>query len=236
MSCCRCRDNGRGGRQGYSDFSDIEDLFGVPVIQTFGMTEAGPLITSNSLPPGTRRPGSVGVSCGPRIRILAPDGADLPCGATGEIVIQGENVIAGYEDAPEANATSFRNGWFHTGDTGYIDDEGFVFLTGRLKEMINRGGEKISPLEVDVVLMEHPAVQVALTFGMPHDTLGEEVAAAVVLKEGHTASEREIRAFAEKHLVHFKVPHHIVFVSELPRGPTGKLQRIGLAAKLGLVK
>ena len=135
---------------------------------------------------------------------------------------------------PEANARCFTNGWFRTGDEGRLDDEGYVRIIGRIKEMINRGGEKVSPLEVDVVLMEHPAVQTALTFGMPHDMLGEEVAAAVILKEGKTATERELRDFAEKHLVHYKVPHKIVFVSELPRGPTGKLQRIGLAAKLGL--
>ena len=122
------------------------------------------------------------------------------------------------------------------GDQGSLDEDGYLRISGRLKEMINRGGEKVSPLEVDVVLMEHPSVQLALTFGMPHEKLGEEVAAAVVLREGKTVTERELRDFAEKHLVHYKVPHKIVFVSELPRGPTGKLQRIGLAAKLGLDK
>ena len=208
---------------------DIEDLFGVPVIQTFGMTEAGPLITSNSLPPGTRRPGSVGVSCGPRIRILAPDGADLPCGATGEIVIQGENVIAGYEDAPEANATSFRNGWFHTGDTGYIDDEGFVFLTGRLKEMINRGGENITPQEIDDVLLRHPEVAQAASFSIKHRTLGEDVAAAVVLRSPNAVGESDIRGFALRHLADFKVPRMVIFLDRMPRDPIGKISRMSLA-------
>jgi acyl-CoA synthetase (AMP-forming)/AMP-acid ligase II len=145
-------------------------------------------------------------------------------------------VTRGYVNNPEANARSFVNGWFRTGDQGSLDPEGYLRISGRLKEMINRGGEKVSPLEVDVVLMDHPSVQLALTFGIQHDTLGEEVAAAVVLKEGKTATERELRDFAEKHLAHYKVPHKILFVTELPRGPTGKLQRIGLAARLGLEK
>jgi acyl-CoA synthetase (AMP-forming)/AMP-acid ligase II len=214
----------------------IEAAFGCPVIEAYGMTEAAHQMASNPLPPRPRKPGFVGLPAGPEIAIMDAEGRLLARGESGEIVIRGPNVTRGYVDNPEANAKAFTNGWFRTGDQGVLDDDGYLRINGRLKEMINRGGEKISPLEVDVVLMEHPAVQVALTFGMPHDTLGEEVAAAVVLKEGRTATEREIRSFAEKHLVHYKVPHHIVFVTELPRGPTGKLQRIGLAAKLGLVK
>jgi oxalate---CoA ligase len=214
----------------------IEQAFQAPVIEAYGMTEAAHQMASNPLPPRTRKPGSVGMAAGPEIAIMDARGNLLPKGESGEIVIRGPNVTSGYVENPEANAKAFTNGWFRTGDQGNLDEEGYLRINGRLKEMINRGGEKISPLEVDVVLMEHPAVQVALTFGMPHETLGEEVAAAVVLKEGKTATERELRGFAEKHLVHYKVPHHIVFVSELPRGPTGKLQRIGLAAKLGLVK
>ncbi|HEY6909343.1 MAG TPA: acyl--CoA ligase [Myxococcales bacterium] len=214
----------------------IEEAFQAPVIEAYGMTEAAHQMASNPLPPRTRKPGSVGMAAGPEIAIMDAQGRLLPRGESGEIVIRGPNVTSGYVENPEANAKAFTNGWFRTGDQGNLDEDGYLRINGRLKEMINRGGEKISPLEVDVVLMEHPAVQVALTFGMPHETLGEEVAAAVVLKEGKTATERELRGFAEKHLVHYKVPHHIVFVSELPRGPTGKLQRIGLAARLGLVK
>ena len=210
----------------------LEAMFGVPVLETYGMTEAASQIAAN--PFELRKVGSVGRAAGPEIAIMDEAGTLLRAGEAGEIVVRGANVTRGYVDNPEANARSFTNGWFRTGDQGRIDDDGYVRIIGRIKEMINRGGEKVSPLEVDVVLMEHPAVLTALTFSMPHDMLGEEVAAAVVLKEGKTLTERELRDFAGKHLVHYKVPHRIVFVSELPRGPTGKLQRIGLARKLGL--
>ncbi|HYS08557.1 MAG TPA: acyl--CoA ligase [Myxococcales bacterium] len=216
--------------------AELEQAFQAPVIEAYGMTEASHQMASNPLPPLPRKPGSVGLAAGPEIGIMDDSGTLLQKGQSGEIVIRGPNVTRGYLDNPEANARSFVNGWFRTGDQGSLDAEGYLRISGRLKEMINRGGEKVSPLEVDVVLMDHPAVQLALTFGMQHDTLGEEVAAAVVLKEGKTATEREIRDFAEKHLAHYKVPHKIVFVTELPRGPTGKLQRIGLAARLGLEK
>jgi acyl-CoA synthetase (AMP-forming)/AMP-acid ligase II len=216
--------------------TELEQAFQAPVIEAYGMTEASHQMASNPLPPRPRKPGSVGLAAGPEIGIMDDSGALVQRGESGEIVIRGPNVTRGYLDNPEANARSFVNGWFRTGDQGSLDAEGYLRISGRLKEMINRGGEKVSPLEVDVVLMDHPAVQLALTFGMQHDTLGEEVAAAVVLKEGKTATEREIRDFAEKHLAHYKVPHKIVFVTELPRGPTGKLQRIGLAARLGLEK
>ena len=155
-------------------------------------------------------------------------------GETGEIVIRGPNVTAGYENNPDANASAFAHGWFHTGDQGVLDDDGYLRVTGRLKEIINRGGEKISPLEVDEVLMDHPAVAQVVTFAMPHDKLGEEVAAAIVLREGFNASESDIRSFASTRLADFKVPRRIVILEEIPKGATGKLQRIGLAAKLGL--
>ncbi len=213
---------------------ELEAAFHAPVIEAYGMTEASHQMASNPLPPRPRKPGTVGVAAGPEIAIMNEAGTILPAGHSGEIVVRGANVTRGYVNNPEANAKSFTSGWFRTGDQGRLDDDGYVRIIGRIKEMINRGGEKVSPLEVDVVLMEHPSVQNALTFGMPHEMLGEEVAAAVVLKEGKTATERELRDFAGEHLVHYKVPHKIVFVAELPRGPTGKLQRIGLAAKLGL--
>jgi len=152
----------------------------------------------------------------------------------GEVSIRGPNVTPGYEANPEANAQSFRNGWFRTGDEGVLDEEGYLRLTGRIKEQINRGGEKFSPLEVDDVLSSHPAVAQALTFAMPHDKLGEEVAAAVVLREGATATERELRHFCASRLADFKVPRKVVLLTEIPKGATGKLQRIGLAQKLGL--
>jgi acyl-CoA synthetase (AMP-forming)/AMP-acid ligase II len=176
----------------------------------------------------------VGVAAGPEVAVMDEQGLLLPHGEIGEVVIRGPNVTSGYEANPEANATAFSNGWFRTGDQGVIDDEGYLRLTGRLKELINRGGEKISPLEVDEVLMDHPAIQQCVTFAVPHDKLGEEVAAAVVLREGKTCTDRELREFAEKRLADYKVPRKILFLAEIPKGATGKLQRIGLAAKLGL--
>jgi len=150
----------------------------------------------------------------------------------GEVVIRGPNVTAGYESNPEANAKAFANGWFRTGDQGVLDAQGYLRLTGRLKELINRGGEKISPLEIDTILMDHPCVAQVVTFGMPHDKLGEDIAAAVVLREGAACDERELRAFVGSRVADFKVPRRIVFLEEIPKGATGKLQRIGLHEKL----
>ena len=212
---------------------ELEQTFRAPVIEAYGMTEASHQMASNPLPPRPRFAGSVGVAAGPEIAIMDDAGKLLAAGETGEVVIRGPNVTPGYEANPEANAKAFTNGWFRTGDQGVLDAQGYLRLTGRLKELINRGGEKISPLEVDAVLMDHPAVQQVVTFGMPHDKLGEEVAAAVVLREGKSATERELRDFASARLADFKVPKRFVFVSEIPKGATGKLQRIGLAAKLG---
>ena len=149
-------------------------------------------------------------------------------------MIRGANVTLGYENNPTANAESFTNGWFRTGDQGVVDEEGYLTITGRLKEIINRGGEKVSPREVDKVLMNHPAVEQAVTFAMPHDKLGEEVAVAIVLREGIESTEQAIRAFAVEHLANFKVPRKVLFLDKLPKGPTGKIQRMGLAKKLGV--
>ena len=211
----------------------LEMTFGVPVIEAYGMTEAAHQIASNPLPPAPRFAGSVGLAAGPEIGIMDEAGQLLPPGAFGEVVIRGDNVTSGYENNPSANASAFTNGWFRTGDQGTLDAQGYLRLTGRLKELINRGGEKISPLEVDEALMHHPAVAQAVTFAMPHEMLGEEVAAAIVLREGAAeTSEREIRDFVAERLANFKVPRHVVFLTELPKGPTGKLQRIGLAKLL----
>ena len=213
---------------------ELEKTFGVPVIEAYGMTEAAHQMASNPLPPGKRYPGAVGLAAGPEIAIMDADGAILPAGGLGEVVIRGRNVTAGYENNAAANETAFTHGWFRTGDQGVIDAEGYLRLTGRLKELINRGGEKVSPIEVDTVLMDHPAVAQCLTFAVPHKMLGEEVAAAIVLREGATATETELRDFAAQRLAQFKVPRKIVFLNEIPKGATGKLQRIGLAEKLGL--
>src|SRR5260221_2714226 len=174
--------------------AELEQAFQAPVIEAYGMTEASHQMASNPLPPRAHKPGSVGIASGPEIAIMDAAGALLPQGESGEIVVRGSNVTSGYFDNPEANAKAFTNGWFRTGDQGSLDAEGYLRISGRLKEMINRGGEKVSPLEVDVVLMEHPSVQVALTFGLPHETLGEEVASAVVLKEGKTVTAHQRRA------------------------------------------
>jgi len=214
--------------------AELERVFGVPVVEAYGMTEAAHQMASNPLPPSPRKPGSVGPSGGPEIRIVDTDGKTVPRGATGEIVIKGPNVMREYENNPKANADAFYDGWFRTGDQGVMDDEGYVSITGRLKEIINRGGEKISPREVDEIIMEHPAVHQCVTFAMPHDMLGEDVAAAIVLRQGAQASDRELREFAATRLAAFKVPRKILILNEIPVGATGKLQRIGLAQKLGL--
>jgi acyl-CoA synthetase (AMP-forming)/AMP-acid ligase II len=214
--------------------AELEAGFGVPVIEAYGMTEAAHQMASNPLPPGNRKPGTVGPAAGPEIAIMAEDGALLGAGMTGEIVIRGENVTAGYENNPKANAEAFIDGWFRTGDQGTLDPDGYVSITGRLKEIINRGGEKISPREIDEVLMNHPAVQQVVTFAIPHAKLGEEVGAVVVLREGMQATEQQLREFVAARVADFKVPRKLLFRDEIPKGATGKLQRIGLAQKLGL--
>ncbi|TNE33818.1 MAG: AMP-dependent synthetase [Alphaproteobacteria bacterium] len=213
----------------------LEEMWGCPVIEAYGMTEASHQMTVNPLPPAKRVPGSVGIASGPEVAIMSEEGVLLPRGETGEIVIRGDNVTRGYENNPKANAEAFTNGWFRTGDQGVMTEDGYVTITGRLKEIINRGGEKISPREVDEILLNHPAVDQVVTFALPHEKLGEEVAAAVVLKEGQSASEAELRDFVAQSLAAFKVPRSITLLDEIPKGATGKMQRIGMAQKLGLV-
>jgi len=212
---------------------ELEAVFHCPVIEAYGMTEATHQMASNPLN-GVRKPGSVGLAAGPEIAIMDEAGGLLGPGETGEVVIRGASVTAGYENNPKANAEAFVNGWFRTGDQGVIDADGYLSLTGRLKEIIIRGGEKISPREVDEALMNHPAVLQAVTFALPHPMLGEDVGAAVVLREGLTATEQELGAFLSERLAAYKTPRKILFLAEIPKGATGKLQRIGLAEKLGL--
>jgi len=211
----------------------LEGTFGVPVIEAYGMTEAAHQMASNPLPPHPRFSGCVGIAAGPDVAVMDEGGRVLSAGELGEIVIRGRNVTTGYEANPEANAKAFTNGWFRTGDQGVMDEAGYLRLTGRLKELINRGGEKISPLEIDTIIMDHPSVAQVVTFGMPHDSWARDVAAAVVLREGATCDERELRAFVGSRIADFKVPRKIIFVEEIPKGATGKLQRIGLHEKLG---
>ena len=216
--------------------AELEETFGVPVVEAYAMTEASHQMTCNQLPPGQRKPGTVGCAAGPEVAIMDQSESNLlNTGATGEVVIRGDNVTSGYEKNPTANAECFVNGWFRTGDQGVMDEDGYLTITGRLKEIINRGGEKISPREVDDVLMDHAAVQQCVTFAMPHKSLGEEVAAAVVLRDGVEADEKDIRSFAGERLATFKVPRKIIILDEIPKGATGKLQRIGLAEKLARI-
>ncbi|MBI5086018.1 MAG: amino acid adenylation domain-containing protein [Acidobacteria bacterium] len=212
----------------------LEKVFCAPLVEAYGMTEAAHQMACNPLPPRARKPGSVGLPAGPEMAVMDADGRLLDRGERGEIVIRGPNVTSGYEANPEANRTAYTGGWFRTGDEGYFDADGYLFLTGRLKEMINRGGEKITPREIDEALMDHPAVGQALAFAVPDSKLGEEVAAAVVLEPGSAATESELQDFLAARLADFKIPRLIVFLQEIPKGPTGKMQRVGLASRLGI--
>ncbi len=214
----------------------LEATFHAPVIEAYGMTEGAHQMASNPLPPLLRKPGSVGLATGTEIAVMDASGRLLPTGAVGEIVVRGANVTRGYETETNcaAGATALAEGWFRTGDEGHLDSDGYLYLSGRLKEIINRGGEKISPREVDEVLLAHPLVAEAVTFALPDLRLGEDVGAVVVLEPGAVLTAGELREFAAVRLANFKVPRIVLFREEIPRGPTGKLQRIGLAKALGI--
>jgi acyl-CoA synthetase (AMP-forming)/AMP-acid ligase II len=208
----------------------IESTFGVPVLEAYGMTEATHQMCSNPRPPSARKAGSVGPGTGVQVGIMDEDGNLVPQGRRGEVVIQGPNVVKEYENNPGANAKSFTNGWFRTGDQGYLDEGGYLVLTGRIKELINRGGEKIAPREIDEVLLAHPSVAEAVAFGVPHATWGEEVAAAVVLRSPE--KEAAILAFCREKLSDFKCPKKVYIVEQIPRTATGKIQRGAVAAAI----
>jgi len=211
--------------------AEAERRLGVPVLEAYGMTEACHQIASNPLPPAARQPGSVGPGTGVEVAVLDAGGASLPPGSAGQVAIKGPNVIDGYAGNPQANAESFVGGWFCTGDQGVLDKRGYLTLIGRIKEMINRGGEKISPREIDEVLLRHPAVAEAVAFGTPHPALGEEVAAAVVLQG--EASEQELLSHCREQLAAFKVPRKLYIVEAIPRTATGKVQRRKVAEAIG---
>jgi acyl-CoA synthetase (AMP-forming)/AMP-acid ligase II len=206
-----------------AQMQQMEDVFGVPVLEAYGMTEASHQMASNPLPPERRLPGSVGRGTGVEIAILDEAGAQLPTSASGEVAVRGPNVIDGYENNPQANASSFTGGWFRTGDLGVLDGDGYLTLLSRIKELINRGGEKIAPREIDEALEAHPAVSEAVSFGIPHPIWGEQVAAAVVVNTPVT--EKELLTFCRGRLADFKVPSRLYFVDAIPKTPTGKIQR-----------
>ncbi len=210
---------------------ELEEKIGVPVLEAYGMTEAAHQMASNPLPPDGRTPGSVGPQSGEvRVSVMDKAGNHLQSLEPGEVVIQGPNVFSGYENNPEANASAFTNGWFRTGDQGYLDENGYLHLTARLKELINRGGEKIAPRYIDEVLLRHPAVAEAVAFGFPHPVWGEEVGAAVVLRQPE--SETELLKHCREHLADFSCPKKVYIVESIPKTATGKIQRGLVAAEM----
>jgi len=210
----------------------MEEAYHAPVIEAYGMSEAAHQMTANPLPPREHKAGSVGIGIGTEIGIMDDHGNLLENGMIGEVVVKGPNIFHGYDNNPEANATAFLDGWFRTGDQGRKDSDGYLFLTGRLKELINRGGEKISPFEIDDVLLRHPAVAEAVAFGAPNSMYGEEVHAALVLKT--MVEEEELKAYCSEFLAKFKVPVKFHILEEIPRGATGKIQRSKMAEMLGI--
>ena len=215
-------------------FEQLNDTFQTPVIEAYGMTEATHQMASNPLPPAIQKPGLVGMPAGLEICIMNDKNEKLSQGEIGEICIKGDNVTNGYENNPEANKQSFVNDWFRTGDEGFFDEDGYLKISGRLKEIINKGGEKISPLEVDNILMDFPPIDQALCFGYKDKMLGEDIAVAIKLKENKSCTEDDIKSYANEKLAKFKIPKKIFIVEDIPKGATGKLQRIGLAKKFGL--
>jgi amino acid adenylation domain-containing protein len=212
--------------------SGLEDLFGVPVIDTYGMTEAATQIAANPL--GRRKPGSVGQPAGPDVAVMDVNGRRVPTGKRGEIVLRGPTITRGYDNNAAATASAFRDGWFRTGDIGYLDREGYLFIVGRSKDVINRGGQEVAPAEVEETLLRHPDVVDAVAFSIPHRRLGADVAAAVVLRPDARVSEHKLRAFTRERLAGFKVPSLIRIVPEIPRGPGGKIKRSGIADALSV--
>jgi len=214
-----------------SVLQNLEAKMKAPVLEAYGMTEAAHQVASNPLPEdGPHKPGSVGRGTNVQIGILDEQGAAKAKGELGEVCIRGANVTHGYYNNPSANKANFTSdGWFRTGDQGYLDDEGYLILTGRIKELINRGGEKISPLEVDATLIEHPKIGEAICFAVPDTKYGEEIHAAVVPKEGVTVTEEEVIEFAKGRLSAFKVPKKVYITDKLPRTATGKIQRLHIA-------
>jgi acyl-CoA synthetase (AMP-forming)/AMP-acid ligase II len=207
----------------------FEQRFGIGVVETMGLTETVAPSFSNPIEPALRKVGSVGRASGCEARVVDAQGASLPDGTVGEVTIRGPQVTCGYYRNPEATAAAFfAEGWLRTGDLGYRDADGFFFITGRIKELIIKGGENIAPREIDEALLRHPAVRDAAAVGIPDRHYGQEILACVMLREGASASEAELRAFCERELGRYKTPKLFRFVDDLPRGPSGKVQRLKL--------
>ncbi|CAK7205016.1 hypothetical protein SEUCBS139899_007780 [Sporothrix eucalyptigena] len=207
-------------------FAALEKALGAPVLEAYAMTEAAHQMTSNPLPPAKRKPGAVGLGQGVEVRILNDQGAELPQGQEGEICVKGDNVTAGYLNNEAANATAYTaDGFFRTGDQGRKDEDGYIVITGRIKELINKGGEKISPIELDNVLTRNPAVAEAVSFAIPDDLYGQDIGVAVVLKNGAALSPEDLRAWVADKLAKFKVPKKVYFTDVMPKTATGKIQR-----------
>ncbi|SRR5579871_14091 len=211
---------------------ELEETFGAPVIESYGLGETSTMVTSNPLPPGVRKAGSVGVPMGPDVAIMDAQGNLLASPQLGEVVVRGETVFGGYHNDPESNPSVFAHGWFHTGDLGHFDADGYLYIDGRLKEIVNRGGEKISAREVEEVLLDHPGVAEAAAFPMPDAQLGQVVGAVIVPRSA--VSEKELRDFSAARLAEYKVPARIVMRAEIPKSAIGKVQRLKLADQLGL--
>jgi long-chain acyl-CoA synthetase len=209
----------------------FEEKFNISIVETMGLTETAAPVFSNPMDPAKRKYGSAGVAVGNTVKIIDQEGTELPCGTQGEIMIRGDNVMKGYYKAPDLTAQAIESdGWLHTGDLGYMDGDGFVFVKGRIKELIIKGGENISPQEIDEVLYRHPAVLDAAAVGIPDKLYGEEILCCVVLKPNRTVSAEELRRHCLKHLGKFKTPKEIKLVDYLPKGPSGKIQRLKISA------
>jgi acyl-CoA synthetase (AMP-forming)/AMP-acid ligase II/aryl carrier-like protein len=213
-----------------SAIDELEQLFAAPLIETYGLTETASMICANPMPPARRKPGSVGIAFGSEIRIADAEGRDLPVNAHGEIVVRGPSVITSYGGAGAHD--SFFGDWLRTGDIGYLDEDGYLFIVGRTKELIKRGGLSVYPAEVDNVLMSHPDVAEAVAFSVAHPTLGEELVAAIVPRAGAQPTRSSLRAFLEKQLSGYKVPTEILVIAEIPKNDTGKILRRTMADSL----
>lgn len=207
---------------------EFEETCRIPVIESYGITEGCAQITSNPLPPAIHKEGSVGLAYGNQIRVVEPDGTDAPAGKSGEVWIKGENITCGYYHKPEITEKTFTDGWFHSGDVGYIDEDGYLFLNGRIKELINRSGEKFSPLEIDEALYQLPQVELAAAVGIPDEVYGEEVACFIKKKEGASLTEEEVKSWCGTQMADYKVPRKVFFVEDIPQGGNGKIQRLKL--------